>query len=278
VALFCSYLTLCFLYHQGQWQIVLHPVHEKVSPSVTPDLVRFGPDDSGQPQLAGHWLSSRPDGRYKNLTILFLPGGDGSLADSNETVVALQSLGINVFAFDYRGYGMSVDLHPNQQRMTADSEAAWRYLTESRKISANRIIPYGTGVGASLAARLATEHSETPALILDSPRTDLLDVARKDSRSSLLPASLLFHERFPLAEPLAVLRTPKLLITRIHSGSQIQPGMPSAFATAADPKLVVTLPSLATGQTFDQFMTRFLDDDPAGAPVPTLTPSNTIPN
>jgi uncharacterized protein len=254
-ALLCGYLTLCLLFYQGQWQFVLHPTRTSASPTsiagISYELIRFGPDESAAPQLTGWWIPSDPGGRYAHITILFLPDGNGSLADSIPTLASLHNLGINVFAFDYRGYGQSATTRPNQQSMTHDADSAWQYLTTSRAISAQRIIPYGTGVGASLATRLAATRSTIPALILDSPRADLLDVAMRDPRATLIPVRLLFHERFPLNEPLSTLRTPKLLLSRTTSLDQ-------TFRAASDPKLTVELTS-PSAVLYNQSLTRFLD-------------------
>lgn len=266
----CIYGTLCFLYSRGQWQFVLHPTRATGEPAASTNPVHFAPNDTGQPQLTGQWLTAQAEGRYGRLTILFLPGGDGSLANSAATIAALHDLGLNIFAFDYRGYGFSANLHPSQQRMSEDAQAAWRYLTTTRGVPPSTIIPYGVGVGASLATSLATTHPEVPALILDSPHTDLLDSVRRES-PRLLPVSLLFRERFPLAEPLSGLRTPKLLLADAGAAT------PAAFAKAADPKLTVFLSS-RTGPLFNQAMERFLDGYLNQRPVPSLAPSMTNPH
>jgi uncharacterized protein len=254
-ALFCGYLTICLLFYQGQWQLVLHPTRTNTSPQSiagTPyELIHFGPDESAIPQLTGWWIPSAPNGRYANTTLLFLPGSDGSLADDIPTLAALHNLGINVFAFDYRGYGQSAPTHPNQQNMTRDADSAWQYLNISRHIPAQQIVLYGTGVGASLATHLAVSHSASPALILDAPHADLLDAALRDHRSKLVPVHLLFHERFPLTEPLSTLRTPKLLFSHTVSPDK-------TFLTAANPKLTVELAAPAE-PIYQQSLTRFLD-------------------
>jgi hypothetical protein len=135
--------------------------------------------------------------------------------------------------------------------MTQDADSAWQYLTTTRALSAQHIVPYGTGVGASLATRLAANHATIPALILDTPRADLLDVAMRDPRATLLPVRLLFHERFPLTGPLSTLRTPKLLLSRTTSPDQ-------TFLHASDPKLTVELAS-PSALLYNQSLTRFLD-------------------
>jgi uncharacterized protein len=254
-ALFCGYLTFCLLFYQGQWQLILHPARTVASPQsisgIPYELIRFGPDESATPQLTGWWIPSDPGGRYAQTTILFLGDGDGSLTGAIPTLASLHNLGINVFAFDYRGYGQSAASHPSQQRMTRDADAALQYLNVSRHIPERQIIPYGTGVGVSLATRLASEHNAIPALILDAPRADLLDVAMRDPRAALLPVRLLFRERFPLATPLSRLHTPKLLISRATSTDQ-------AFRSAADPKLTVEL-AVPSPVSYNQSLSRFLD-------------------
>jgi uncharacterized protein len=265
VALICGYLTLSLLFYQGQWQLVLHPKHEVQTPEVS--SIHFGPDESAIPQLAGRWIPAAQDGRYANTTILFLPSGDGSLSDFNPTLDRLHNLGINVFAFDYRGYGYSADTHPNQLRMTQDAESAWRYLTTSRGIPAHQIIPYGVGVGASLATHLAADHNEIPGLILESPKGDLLETVRHDPHASLMPVRLLFHEDFPLAAPLAALHTPKLLLIASASPDK-------AFEIASDPKLTVEFAN-PSDALYAQSITRFLDQylPPSSQLVPSPVPS-----
>ena len=252
-ALVCGYLTFCLLFYQGQWQLVLHPTRTTSRPSsiagIPYETIHFAPDESAVPQLTGWWIPAAPSGRYIDSTILFLPGGDGSLADFIPTLAALHTIGINVFAFDYRGYGQSAPIRPGQQNMLHDADAAWQYLTTSRALPPQRIVPYGTNIGASLATHLAVTHLAIPALILDSPHADLLDAVRHDPRSHLIPVDLLFHERFSLAEPLSNLHTPKLLLS---------PSLDKAFQTASDPKVIVE--SAAPGQPlFNQSLTCFLD-------------------
>ena len=255
IALLCAWLTLNLLFYRGQWQLVLHPARTTSAPAniagAPYELIHFGLDESATPQLTGWWIPAPANARYAQSTILFLPGADGSLANSTPTLAALHNLGINVFAFDYRGYGQSADTHPSQEKMTQDANHAWQYLNTSRNIPAHQIIPYGSGVGSSLATNLALTHPDVPALILDSPQADLLDTALRDPRTTLLPARLLFHERFPLTDLLAGLRTPKLLIS---TGTSAHP----AFRTAADPKLTVDLSS-PTDPFYGPALTRFLD-------------------
>jgi pimeloyl-ACP methyl ester carboxylesterase len=275
-ALLCGYLTLCLLFYVGQWQLVLHPARNpgplKI-PGTPAELIRFAPDESGVPQLTGWWIPAVSGARYPHTTLLYLPGGDGSAIDQAALLEALHRLGANVFAIDYRGYGQSATTHPSQANMTSDAESAWRYLRLSLGLAEQEIVPYGSGVGTSLASQLALDHRGITAVILESPRADLLAVLTHDARTNFLPAKLLFHENFPLAAKLASLRTPKLLLA--------PDPLPAAFITASDPKIAVALGSAASRTLSSQpgylpSLSRFLDQyasavGQSAIPAPTLS-------
>jgi pimeloyl-ACP methyl ester carboxylesterase len=272
-ALVCGYLTLCLLFYQGQWQLVLHPTKAASSTPPVPgaEVAHFGLDESATPQLNGWWIPSPAGGRYSTLTLLYLRQGDGALADSTAALNQLHQLGINILAFDYRGYGASLGAHPDQQRMLQDVGSALDYLHTIRAIPERQIIPYGVGVGASLATSLAAAHPAMPAVILESARGDLLNPVLQDPRSSLVPARLLFHERFPLQSTLAALKTPKLLFA-----AGTLPDTPRLFQSAAAPKITVELPQLV-GAPFEQAISRFLDQYVASPiPVPTAMAPATV--
>jgi pimeloyl-ACP methyl ester carboxylesterase len=256
-ALFCGYLTLCGLFYQGQWQFVLHPA---AGNGDTPaklglpfDDVRFDYTETGQPQLHGWWIPADKSARYAQQTILYLHGGDGSLADTLLRLKELHDAGLNVFAFDYRGFGASEGPHPDEVRMWEDSAAAWDYLMQKRNIPAAQIIPYGEGVGGSLATQLAAEHTNIPAVILNDPHFDLVSQVKQDPRAELIPVRLLFHERFKVT---TTTQAPKLLLLDdgLHLASAAD------ISAIIDPKLVVHLGTSATDVQRSQSLSRFLDE------------------
>lgn len=260
VALLLAWGTLCLLWYQGQWQLVLHPSHAvsttPTSLGLTFTELHFDDDATGQPQLDG-WLI--PSEMPSAPTALILHGADGSISDALPRALTLHEAHLNVMLFDYRGYGRSAGQRPTHAAMQQDAEAAVDFLSSAQHVPAQNIILYGEGIGASLAVRLAAEHHEIPAIILDAPDGDLTDRVVHDAHSFLVPARLLFDEEFPLAAPLRTLRTPKLLITY---SSAAQP--PAALANAADPKTTIELPAhnspalLTAIQRFlDQYVSAF---------------------
>jgi pimeloyl-ACP methyl ester carboxylesterase len=254
-ALLCGYGTLCLLLYQGQWQLILHPKQTTAHPAeigTTPvEFLHFGPDESATPQRTGWFIPAAAGASYTSVTVLFLPSGDGSLVNSLSTIEMLHDIGVNVFGIDYRGYGQSAAVHPNEQRMVEDADSAWDLLTTSRAVPEAQIVPYGVGLGTSLAVHLAMEHPTVGAVILDDPAPDPLSTVRSDPRTSLLPVRLLLRDRFPLVDPLSTLKTPKLLLS---SG-----GSTAAFGNAASPKLAVTLPEPRSASLYAQAISRFLD-------------------
>jgi pimeloyl-ACP methyl ester carboxylesterase len=264
-ALFCAWLTLCLLVYQGQWQLVLHPNAD--APRLSPTLslpfqtIHFGATESGQPRLAGWWIpAADPNAPRAQDTILFLHDATGNLETNQAPLEALHTLGLNVFAFDYRGFGASDPAHPNQERMNEDAASALDYLVTTRHLAANTIIPYGAGLGASLAANLALAHPGIPALIVESPNPDVLKYAHGDSRGSLVPLGLMFNQRFEIVSTLDTLKTPKLLLTAGPSPvvTQVDPGiLEGIYRKAATPSYIA---DAHDPSAYTQALTRFLDE------------------
>ena len=269
-AMVCGYATFCWMFSQGAWQLMLHPRRTTEMPArigETPvDLVRFGAAASGVPQLTGWWIAPVPGGRYAHLTVLFLSGADGSLLNNVPTLTALHGAGVGVFGVDYRGYGQSAEIHPSERRMTEDAEMAWEYLAGTRRLRGEDVVPYGVGVGASLAMRLAEKQTAVQALVLDDPDTKVMERVAADPRVRLLPVRWLLKDRFEIFPALSSLRKPKLIVTR---------GMESrAILGVAAPKMTLALPIFDPAE-FAVAMRRFLDQYAPPTPVPLLVPPAT---
>ncbi len=216
LAVFCVYITFCLLFWQGQWQLVFKP---SLTITTTPaslnlkyDEIRFDATETGVLQLYGWWIPTQTRAPGSAATLLFMHDGSGSLSDTLPQLQTLHDLGLNIFAFDYRGFGRSINIHPSEKSTYEDAEAAWRYLTETRHLSAASVVIDGAGLGAAIATETARRHPQAPALILEEPRPPVLDSLQLDHSMHLLPIRLLFHDRFDPASTLASLRTPKLLL------------------------------------------------------------------
>ena len=115
-ALFCAWGTLCFLFWQGSWQLLYHPAsavtRTPASVNLPFDSVGFATNPAGEPQLRGWWIPASPQSRY---TAIYLHGADGNLGDTVDALAQLHAAGLNIFAFDYRGYGQS-RFHASQRK------------------------------------------------------------------------------------------------------------------------------------------------------------------
>jgi pimeloyl-ACP methyl ester carboxylesterase len=152
--------------------------------------------------------------------------------------------------------------------MGQDAAAALDYLTTTRHIPTANIIPYGVGLGASLAAGLALIHPAIPAVILDNPDPDPTATAIASHPSRVIPVRLIFRERFEIAAPLATLSTPKLLIAGGPNAAQSADNirvLQTLFRQAHNPSLSVTLPPTGFDNAYQSTLSRFLDQYAAGS-------------
>lgn len=118
------------------------------------------------------WFVPVEDGYY---TILFSHGNAGNISHRMEKLLMLHNLNLNVFIYDYRGYGKS-EGRPSETGLYKDIMAAYRYLTERRGIPPDRIILYGESLGGAVAIELALR-KDVRALITEGTFTSIKDMA-----------------------------------------------------------------------------------------------------
>ena len=112
----------------------------------------------------------------KEPTILFCHGNAGNISHRIENVKLLLDYGLQVFIYDYRGYGRSGG-RPSETGIYQDGLAAYDYLVERKKILPDRIIPFGRSLGAAVAIEIATRR-DVRSLIIESAFTSTKDMAK----------------------------------------------------------------------------------------------------
>lgn len=132
--------------------------------------------------LAG-WFVPAPSPRG---TVLYLHGNGGNIGHRVEVVRDFHELGLGVLIFDYRGYGASSG-SPGEEGTYRDAVAAWRHLTETRRIPAASIVLFGESLGGAIAAWLAERHAPG-AVVLYAAFSSIADMAR--ALYPFLPARL----------------------------------------------------------------------------------------
>jgi len=257
-----AYLAVCLLVYQGGWQLMLHPSTKMEPPVSLPvEVVHFDAGETGTPRLTGWWIPADSPAP-PTTTLLYLHGGDGSLANSAQRLELLRHANVNVFAVEYRGYGLSAGPHPAEARMFEDAQAALDYLTGTRHIPAATIVPYGEGLGAVFATDLANSHPDLPAFILDTPDPNAFNRATGAVKARLLPMRLLVRERFDLQTVLDRAKTPKLLLADGPFSSETDRTRENrtAFRSAPEPRMTVTFAGPDSSQAYLDTLHRFLDE------------------
>lgn len=140
-------------------------------------------------------------------TLLFLHGNAGNLAGRSGVLQLLASVGSDVLALDYRGYGRSEGV-PSEAGLYRDALAAHDWLTE--RVPAESIIVLGESLGGGVACELARTRP-VGGLVLLSTFTSIRDMARL-SFPALLPLHLFVRTRFDNLAKIPSLGMPKLFI------------------------------------------------------------------
>ncbi len=123
------------------------------------------------------WLVPAPDARA---TVVWFHGNAGNIGDRVDNIGYLhRRLRVNVFIFDYRGYGRSdgslSDL--SEEATYRDGHGALAYLRARPDLAHTRLVYFGRSLGAAIAVELARTHPPA-GLILETAFTTLKDVAR----------------------------------------------------------------------------------------------------
>ncbi len=141
-------------------------------------------------------------------TVLFCHGNAGNISHRLESIQQFHELGLNVFIFDYRGYGRSQG-KITEEGTYRDATAAWRYLTGERRVSRDSIIIFGRSLGGAVATWLAA--AQQPALlIVESSFTSIADAAAY--HYPYIPARWLVRFNYDSEENIKRVRAPILII------------------------------------------------------------------
>lgn len=154
------------------------------------DTVRIHADDGNSLVL----LRSVVDSARSPWVIVFhgaanSVGSEGSV----EHYRLLRDAGFNVLAPEMRGYGLLWNVPPTERGIYADARSAWRFLIDDMKVDPQRVILYGSSLGAAVATVLASEQGSA-ALITNGAFTSAPDLVRNHYR--WLPADIVMHNRF----------------------------------------------------------------------------------
>ncbi|MGH8548389.1 MAG: alpha/beta hydrolase [Methylococcales bacterium] len=190
------------------------------------EAVRFKTADGLS--LHGWYLPADP----RRETLLFFHGNAGNITHRLDSLLIFNELGLNVFIFDYRGYGQSQG-KPSEHGSYLDARAALDYLTETRDIPESQVIYFGRSLGGAIAAWLATI-KPPKLLIVESTFKSVPDLAAEIYR--FLPVRLMSRLHYETESYLKSVDRPVLIIhSRDDEIIHVRHGR-ALYAVAAGPK------------------------------------------
>lgn len=168
--------------------------------------------------------------------VLFCHGNGGNICHRLDMAKALLSTGVDVFLFDYRGYGRS-EGHPSEQGTYEDGAAAYRWLLH-KGFEPRDVLVYGESLGGGVAAELASRFP-IGGLILQSTFTCIADIG--SDLFPWLPVRWLAHIKYDTLNKLPRIKCPVLVMhSRGDRLIRFRHGQKN-FAAANSPKLFCEL-------------------------------------
>jgi fermentation-respiration switch protein FrsA (DUF1100 family) len=164
--------------------------------------------------------------------MLVCHGNAGNISHRLDTCIALLATGVNVFVFDYRGYGRS-EGRPSEEGTYRDAQAAYQWLRQ-KGFPGTNIVAFGESLGGGVATELAVREP-VGGLVLQSTFTSIPDMGAE--LFPWLPVRWLgtirydTHSKLPrLKVPVLVMHSPADELVGFHHGQR-------NFAAANEPKL-----------------------------------------
>ena len=215
-------------------RLIFHPDDRR--PESNPEIPGLRAISAGAQEHAGPaaWYVPASHGLP---TIAYLHGNAGNIGDREGRMAAFAHAGIGILMVEYPGYGGEPGT-PSEKGLLEVGRGALDFLERSG-VPSPGVFLYGESIGTGVATRLATER-EVGGLILESPYTSILDIARQ--MVPWLPVRLLLSDRFEQLSLIAMVHAP-LLVLQGSLDRVIPPAMGQAvFAAANQPKRLWVAP------------------------------------
>jgi len=183
-------------------------------------------------RLHGWFFPADPGSPRGHLVILVLHGNAGNISHRMHFYQAWLELGVNVFAFDYRGFGRSAGT-PSEEGTYRDAQGAVQWLRE-RSFVPEQIIALGESLGGGVATELALREP-IGGLILQNTFTSIPDIGSE--LFPWLPVRRIIRIKYDTVHKLPRLKLPVLVA---HSRTDDLIGFHHAeenFQAANEPKM-----------------------------------------
>lgn len=154
-------------------------------------------------RLHGWWVPAAEQAP----AVIFCHGNAGNISHRLDLITIFHRLGLNLFIFDYRGFGRS-EGRPDEKGTYLDAEAAWVHLRD-RGIAPEKIVIFGRSLGGAVAIELAGRRP-AGALIVESTFTSTVDMGKLIF--PFLPVGLIVTHRYDSLSKVGGLDLPQLFI------------------------------------------------------------------
>ncbi len=234
------YTSVCLLLRWGQTRLIFLP----------DSLIRSTPQkhnldyqdvwiDIKQDKIHGWWI---PASEKAAPVLLYFHGNASNNGDVTDIAFTFHQLGLSVLLIDYRGYGKSSQVFPNEKRVYEDAVAVWQYLSKDRQMKPQNIFVYGHSLGGAIAIELAVKYPEMAGLIIEGTFTSIKDIASHSKVLQLFPLNWIITQHFDSITKIKSLQTPLLMFHGTADETVPVLMAKKIFAAASEPKKLVIIP------------------------------------
>ena len=149
------------------------------------------------------------------MTLILFHGNAENVGDRLDFVKKLVDLGLNLFYFDYQGYGRS-EGKPSEQNTYDDGLAAYDYVKSRNDVDPERIVLYGRSLGGGIAIDVAVR-TGCYSLITEGAFVSIKEMAK--GFVPLVPFQYTVADKYNNVKKIAKLNMPYLIIHGTEDGT-----------------------------------------------------------
>jgi len=236
IILVLGFVGLCSFLYLSQNRIVFVPSSDL---TMTPGDIDLQYEDvyidvTDGEKINGWYLTAEDP---EAATVLFCHGNAGNISHRLQTVQLLHDLDLNIFLYDYRGYGLS-DGSPSEENTYQDALAAYHWLLEQKATDSSSLFVFGRSLGGAVAVELASR-VKCAGLLVESSFTSAAEMGRR--MFPFIPIRFISRYKYNTASRIGQLNCP-VLVTHSPEDQLIPYKMGrTLFDLAPEPKQFIDL-------------------------------------